>query len=323
MIIRSLRSRMATGSLLDTLDSAHPGLRKYVCAFADYFHIPHDYLLERFGCGIEKLGEASASAACRAWEELGILPDIDIRQDRQVAGIWESPLIKVLLEDVLGFYPPDHIDVTQYVPPPCKSLEEFAARKFPGFPKASYWELSLFFTLPELYLDPFLPAPANSVLTGCDLACGWGRATFSLRNFNRRQIHCCDLSQESLDRLNLLAQRARLRSHLVLKKCNIFELPYEDESFDFFLAFDIFEHLTEAANAVVMREILRCARHNCILYTEIPLKDYCPAVTHIQDFTFQTARSLFQSCAAHGRGFKIAHYDPRMPNHFAFRIVRS
>jgi SAM-dependent methyltransferase len=305
-------------SIVDRLDATHPGLKDYVAEVAAYLRLPRDHLLQGFARGLDKLGEPAARQACRDWENLGILPGVVVRDDAQVAGVWRSPLFRALLDDGLRFYPPPGTDVRAHVPPPRRTVEELLARPFPSLVELSYWQQALARNLPELYLDPFLPRGRD--LAGCDLACGWGRATLSLRGYEGHHIHCCDLSNDSLDRLQALAERAGVGGHITTHACDVTRLPFAALTFDYFLAFDIFEHLSDDALHRLVAEILRVARPGAVLYAEIPLHAHCPAVTHIQDFSLPRVLELFHSCRAGGRGYRLARHDPRLRDHFTFLI---
>jgi ubiquinone/menaquinone biosynthesis C-methylase UbiE len=174
--------------------------------------------------------------------------------------------------------------------------------------------------LPEFYLEPFLPPRGESRQVGCDLACGWGRASLTLRDYRQRHIYCCDLSQGNLDRLAELAERAGLRDKVSPRKCDVTSLPFGEEEFDFFQAFDIFEHLTDTALDQMLTEILRCARKGAILYAEIPLHAYCPPLTHIQDFSFEEVVDFLQGHSACGRRFRLLNHDSRIPDHFTYSV---
>lgn len=302
---------------LEALEQAHPGLRRYIRTIADFLAVPFPPLWERFAAGVARLPRDEIEAACRQWEAVGILPEVRIADDAQVAAVWSSPLFQVFLHDALQFFPPADVDITAYVPPPCAGIADLQKRPLPPL-LDGYWKLTLQLNLPELYLDPFLD-PAASLL-GCDLACGWGRASLTLRRYENRRIFCCDYTPVNLQRLDSLARRAGLRPHLALARADITTLPFAAGTFDFFLAFDIFEHLTNAALARLLPEILRCAKIGAVLYTETPLRAYCPAVTHIQDFTFQSLVSLFKGASAGGKRFRLKHYDPRISNHFTFEV---
>jgi hypothetical protein len=79
--------------MLDRLESTHPGLGAYIRAAADYLNISPPALRERFSHGIERIGWETAEHACREWERLGILPDLQIESDRQV-GDMEEPSVQ-------------------------------------------------------------------------------------------------------------------------------------------------------------------------------------------------------------------------------------
>ncbi len=193
----------------------------------------------------------------------------------------------------------------------------------PNLFENAYLQLTLFLNFPEMYLESFLPARRTFPQAGRDLACGWGRASLTLRDYRNRHVTCCDLTQANLDRLEALAVPAGLLDKITLRRCDVTALPFDDGSFDFFLAFDIFEHLTEEALERCVDEVLRCTKVGCVLYGEIPLHAYCPAVTHIQNFSFDEIVDCVQNRSSHGRRFVLKHYIPKIASHFSFAIVAA
>jgi methyltransferase family protein len=310
----------ASSDVLTQIERQHPGLERFVRANAAGMGLRADYLLEGFRRELNTLGLEQARVACRSWEGFGILPGLLIHSDEQVAAIWTSPLFLALLNAV-RFHPPGNTDIRLHRRPVVRSHAELADLAIPDVERSSYWQHVLWLTFPELYLEPFLPIAHDRDLVGCELACGWGRGVLSLRNYERRHIQCCDLSTSSLRVLEELAVRAAIRPHLSLVNCDIMELPFPDRSFDFFLGFDIFEHVTNTALERILQEILRCARPGAVLYAEIPLHAYCPAATHLQDFTWARVAQLFRRATRRGRRFRPLCWEECLPSHFTFAIA--
>jgi predicted SAM-dependent methyltransferase len=98
-------------------------------------------------------------------------------------------------------------------------------------------------------------------------------------------------------------------------------LPLAADSADFFLAFDIFEHLTNSAVKASLKETLRVGKVGSVLYAEIPVECYCPAVTHVQAWNHATMRRLFEGVVEKGRRWKLILWDPRIPEHCTFQLV--
>jgi SAM-dependent methyltransferase len=306
--------------LLEGLEDAYPGLGQHIRDVASCFRVPLGVFRERFAEALEALGAHEASAACKEWEELGFLPRLYLTRDEQVATLWNSTLFQIFLKDVMHFYPPETLNVADHLPPPCESVREVWSRSHPRLLEDPYWKIVLFVVLPELYLEPFLPTPRNGRLLGCDLGCGWGRAVLSLRNYQHRRIYCCDMAPQNLRLLRRLASRAGVGEHILPLHSNITDLPFADDSIDFFLSFDIFEHLTNQSIEKVLQEILRCARPGAVLYAEIPLHSLCPTVTHIQDFSKERVVELFEGFPGGNRCFVLRRFDPFLPSHFSFSI---
>lgn len=172
-----------TGGLAARIRQIHPGLAEYTQAISGFFHLPLETVQERFWTGIMRLDTSKAVEACREWERVGILPDVCCESDDQLRALWKSPLFEIILANVLDFYPPASTNITNHIPTACNNIFGYALREFPLLSNTPYWQYVLFNSLPELYLDPFLPQNPGAKIIGCDLACGWGRACLSLRNY--------------------------------------------------------------------------------------------------------------------------------------------
>jgi SAM-dependent methyltransferase len=271
--------------------------------------------------GIERVGIRQAVSACGEWERAGILPDIRCETDSQVRTMWSSPLFDIMLTDVVNYYPPASVDLRQYVPPPCSSPVEWAFRRSPVHRDAPYWQRILCAILSGLYLDPFLAAPAGRETVGCDLACGWGRACLSLPNRQGRRIYACDFGQRTLDLLSQLARNCARSENVLPTRCDVTRLPFPPDFFDFFVAFDIFEHLPTDSRESLLCEVLRCARPGAVVYAEIPLHSYCPAVTHIQDLSLERVSAIFAEAGWQRKRYSPLYHSPHVPDHFAFRVT--
>jgi SAM-dependent methyltransferase len=252
--------------------------------------------------------------------ELEVFPPHCISTDAQITALWESKFFHLILQDVLEFYPPGTLDITAQLPPPRKANSPFEFGNWPELFRDPYWKVAIFQTFPEIYLDPFLSSCISKTLIGCDIACGWGRAALTLRNYHNKHVYCCDVSTQSLCRLQQLADSAGLRGKVTTVRCSVTELPLPNSYFDYFLAFDILEHLSNPSITKVLQEILRCAKSGAILYTEIPLNAYCPAITHIQDFSLDDILELFGGISFYGRHFKLKYLTPDFPSHFSFIV---
>lgn len=307
-----------TRSLLDRLETDYPGVRRLAADVAAYFVLDEAWLRASWEGSLAHHDEAALRASCAALEAVGVFPDIDVHRDDQVAAMWQSPMFCALL-DALAFTPPPATDLRPHLPRPASTPEEMMARLRPGrLGEVPYWKVCLARTFPELYLRPDLEALPGAI-EGCELACGWGRGSFSLGVMPGLTVHCCDISEGSLRALEALASSAGF-THLRTRQCDITALPYPDETFHFFMAFDLFEHLTDAALDAVLREVLRCARPGALLYTEIPLHAKCPAITHLQDFALEPLVDRFTRLEAHGRTFRLMYYHPVIDDHFTFAV---
>ena len=310
-------------SLLDQLCIDFPGLDLFLAWMATFFQMPPKLIRSRFAQGVETLGATAAHTACGQWQDLDILPQLRARTDPQVAALWQSPLWQVLLEHVIHFAPPAGTDITEHLPPPCPDVDAFLARQIPPLETKGYWRQSLFLPLHEIYLEPYLD-PALSP-RGCDLACGWGRATLSLRQAHQRQMWGCDLSVENLKRFEHLAHIRGLSGSLSTVRATVFDLPFPESYFGFTLVFDILEHLTTKAIHRTLAEILRIVQPGGVVYTEIPLHDYCPPATHLQHFGANDVTELFAaaSYSSSSKRFSPLAYDPRIPHARSWRVEEA
>ncbi len=187
----------------------------------------------------------------------------------------------------------------------------------PQFPSLDYWKYLLKRTYCERFLDPYL---GEGPLVGCDLACGWGRGSFALRNYEDRIVHCCDHSAYNLGLLEKLAANAGLSEVLRPTRCEIFALPFEADTFDFTLAFDIFELLPEHVFGRVLSELLRCNRVGAPIYCKVTLHAFRPSLGQVQDFSHRGVIDRFGKVRHHGKRLKVARSSPRVLEHFTFRV---
>lgn len=300
--------------VLARLEQQHPGLELYARAIGAYFGLDDGSMRKAYVRYLSKLDEPALHAHAKHWEELQILPDLAISRDEQVGAIWANPLFPLL---ALDFTPPPDTDLREHILPPVKFPEELVGRLVAPIPIVRpYWQAALLRTFPELYLLPELTHEGR----GFDLACGWGRACLSLRQ--DLEVHGCDLTESSLERLQQLARNmGRQKVHTV--KADVSALPYPDDHFDFGLAFDIFEHLTDPALGAVMAEVLRVSKPQAVLYTEIPVEMYHPPITHLQNFKLGELVDRFKSFRAHGKTFSLARYTEEVPDQFTFRILSA
>ncbi len=297
--------------LLSRLEKDHPGLESFVRVVSIYFAIPEQVMRQAYLDYLQGFPEPELRRAALDWEAHGILPGLTPDRDEQTGAIWASPLFPIY---ALGFSPPENTDLRPFLLPPVRTPADLAGRMELPLPGVRpYWQVSLRRTFPELYLMPELTLPAR----GCDLACGWGRATLSLRE--DLEVHGCDLTEGGLARLANLA-RASGRQNVHTTRADVTALPYADDFFDFLLAFDIFEHLTDPTLDRALAEVLRVGRPGALLYTEVPPDSYCPPVTHLQKFSLWEIFERFRGFQAHGKTFVLARYAEEVSDQFTFRV---
>ncbi len=268
------------------------------------------------------------AAEAQEWSRRKLLPE-PARDDLEFVGfLWQSPLFLTLL-NAFEFFPPSNVNLRQHLLPALSGIEEFPQRReemFFGLKSgkigrgtAAYWKNVLIYQAPELFLEPFLPS--NGPLLGCDVACGWGRIALALPHYENRRVLACDLSQACLDSLALLIQSSQLQDKVTPSQADILHMPFADDTFDFFTAFDIYEHLSLAQVVQSVQELLRCAKKGAVLYTEIPLECFCPALTHVQNWTASEVHKIFQSQSYGGKRLQLKLTHRYAPEHMTFVVT--
>lgn len=279
------------------------------------------------------LGLQALEVELKEWQRRGLLPEPDPGDTEAAAYLWQSPVFQALM-DCIGFYPPEDLDVRQYLPAPYQRLEEFVLARWDWHGRCrrgglargrdSYWQMALRLQAPLLYLAPFLPLRGpEEVYEGCDLACGWGRIALALPDYSRVRLQACDLAAQSLATLERLARLRQCDQAIQVHRVDVTKLPFASESFDFFLAFDIFEHLQDEALHKALSQSLRCARPGAVLYAEIPLHNYCPALTHVQGWGQPEVQHKFEAVQWEGWHWKLVFWNELVPEHFTFQKMAS
>jgi SAM-dependent methyltransferase len=95
-----------------------------------------------------------------------------------------------------------------------------------------------------------------------ELACGSANDYRSLANYGIARF--LDYTGVDLNDKNIANAKARFRD-IDFEVGSILDLPYDDGSFDYVLAFDIFEHLSLPAMEQAMSEAMRLARKGLVL----------------------------------------------------------
>jgi ubiquinone/menaquinone biosynthesis C-methylase UbiE len=314
-------------ALLSEAETAYPGLMRYLGDLARYHQMPVQSFVDRLAPGVRRLGRRGLLDECRRFTELGIFPDVDVSRDEQVVAIWQSRLMSEILKYALVFYPPPSADMRAHLPRPATAPHDVMRRPILYNPFGSLWEKQLALTAQEIYLEPFLrerrAAVGGRPLRGADLACGWGRGTFCLRERDDLHIECCDLSRFSLRILTRLLRNAGLSSLATPVYADVMQLPYADDTFDFFMVYDILEHLTDDKLERVLSEMLRVGQVGAILCSEIPLHSKCLALTHLQDFELQPVLHTVYAPQVNGKKFRLRLYEPAAMHLFTFVIEKA
>ena len=107
-----------------------------------------------------------------------------------------------------------------------------------------------------------LAAKSAEPISVLELACGSANDYRSLANYGIARF--LDYTGVDLNEKNIANAKARF-SGVDFEVGSILDLPYDDGSFDYVLAFDIFEHLSLAAMEQAMSEAIRLARKGLVL----------------------------------------------------------
>lgn len=311
-------------SSVQGLATAYPGFETLLKALSGYFPVPRAVLDQNLE---EALGEKPYQHWCTCCLDLvdaGVFPDLAVTTDEQVARMWTNDLFTTILERGASFKPPPTINLAEHLWPPLEhdGQVEGRVRTLLAREATVYWKRAFGLVFPELFLEPFL-RPAKRILVGLDLACGWGRATFNLRRWDRYRVHAVDLSESGLAELahqrNLLGLEDKIETTLA----DIQKLAFPDSSIDFVLAFDIFEHLTDPLLDRVLMEILRVCRFGAVLYCEVPMNDYFPPITHLQSFTPSSFEARLKSLESASKTFEPAHHNIHFPSQRSFMVLHT
>jgi SAM-dependent methyltransferase len=98
-----------------------------------------------------------------------------------------------------------------------------------------------------------------------EIGCGAGRYLRAFRHYRPDlELHGCDISHIALAE----AERADAGGEIEYKLGDALELPYEDESFDIVVLFDVFEHVTDVGRAA--DEVARVLRPGGVFHCFVP-----------------------------------------------------
>ncbi len=320
---RAIEGGEPQGVLAD-LESRFAGLDVLLQQLADYFKQDSTSFRGRIDQALQESPLEVWCSALEDWQSKDILPGLQIETDHQVASMWTSPFFQLVLDRGAEFTPPPGTDLSQFLRVPMIEDREALAAVLQRVTQdrlegKCYWKTVFHLVFPEVYLEPYLKH-RSSPLHGCDLASSWGRACLNLRHWDRYKVTALDLSESSLQVLRQQAICFGIEDRLSTVCADLREIPVRSGSFDFFLAFDIFEHLTDETLLAVISEVLRVARPGAVLYTEIPLHDYFPPITHLQDFSIHRVLEIFQSVRSEGKSFRPIFLLPEFPIQLTFRV---
>lgn len=309
-------------SFIKQLESESPGFAALLGALSGYFPLDRELLDPKLEEALLEKPYAHWQKCCEDLSAAGIFPDLDVKTDAQVAAMWTNDLFNTILNRGISFTPPEEVCLRDHLSSPLKEEDEVRERVITMIQthRECYWQRVFGLVFPELFLEPYL-RPVNRVLEGVDLACGWGRATFNLRHWEKKKVYAVDLSESGLRWLCAQRDQFGLSDKIVAHKGDICDLSFAENSMDFILAFDIFEHLTNPTLERALKEILRIARYGAVLYCEVPLQDYFPPITHVQNFSFFGFVDRMQKTELGKKTFQLSHLNQYFPCQFSFSIV--
>ena len=98
-----------------------------------------------------------------------------------------------------------------------------------------------------------------------EIGCGAGRYLRAYRHYRPDlELHGCDISHVALAE----AEEADPRNEIEYKLGDALDLPYEDNSFDIVLLFDVFEHVTDVGKAA--DEVARVLKSGGVFHCFVP-----------------------------------------------------
>ena len=301
------------------LSKRFPALQAFLQPLEPFFEF-YPRFHKRLYAALSRQDE-SLEESLGALESQGVLPGLDPENFDQLITLWSSRLFEVYLSSI-GFSPPSDRHLSSYLPTPVNDLSGFRERcEFVDsrYGSMDHWESVLQKSCPEFFLFPFL---LESQQEGADIACGWGRGTFSLLGrSDSLRLHCCDHSRESLELLETLAAREDWSERIETHACAITALPLTDSSMDFMIGFDIFELLPTATLETLVDEVIRVCRPDAVLYFKITLNAYRPTLGQVQNFTPRKVKSLFEGREVDGKSIVLRFHDRRVPEHFTFQVT--
>ncbi len=312
---------------LEQLEAEVPGVEALIRALAGYFKVPLPSARSRIEGALARCARSDWVEQAQALTQIGFLPNLDVATDRQVGELWTNPLYQLVLEEGMKFSPPASTLLTEHRRPrpvttPAElqtAATEAMADQEAGVP---YWKMVFGLVFPELYLEPFLPQRSED-LVGCDLACGWGRACLNLRNWDRYRLTAVDLSDSGLNELERQAEAFGIADRVQPLKSDVLNLSVPDDAFDFLLAFDIFEHLTDPTLEALLKELLRVIKPGGILYAETPLEQVFTPITHLQGFTLASYLRAVQAVELNGLSFRPRFFHEHIPIQMTFHACWS
>lgn len=122
-----------------------------------------------------------------------------------------------------------------------------------------------------------------------------GTGTFSIRVAqNGNNIVCSDCNVKALEvsKNNIVDLNPEIRNKITFKESFADNLPFPNNSFDAVVCMEVLEHLVDPRKAV--SEFNRVLKDNGKVYVTVPYENRVGSPFHIQKFTLENIRILFE-----------------------------
>lgn len=104
-----------------------------------------------------------------------------------------------------------------------------------------------------------------------EIGCGYGRNLFALSHISQSQITGCDVSLEELRKAKEKLDSYNVKNVILVQQKENGKLPFEDNSFDFVVIWQVFEHvLSREDKQKLFNEVTRVVRNGGHILIETP-----------------------------------------------------
>ncbi|HCU01302.1 MAG: hypothetical protein UR66_C0019G0003 [Candidatus Moranbacteria bacterium GW2011_GWE1_35_17] len=104
-----------------------------------------------------------------------------------------------------------------------------------------------------------------------EIGCGYGRNLFALAHLTNSQVVGCDVSSEELQKAKEKMDRYKIKNVTTVLQENHEDLPFSDNSFDFIVIWQVFEHImSKEEKKVLINEATRIIKNGGYILIETP-----------------------------------------------------